>query len=270
MAQEVALSLGIIVENIVLHVFFLLIVFFIGDASLFQCLADHSVHDGLLLLGHRIDDILNSLLAVFGLLGIFCHLGILLFLSRLFGLSFTRVANDNGALIVTCDEAIFAVFAMSHHEIDIGPRICSCKDKAQLTNLAVDDILAHLLKLVGIDGQRSYIAMLHESLSRLSSFGVVERAIGINAIVTILQQGMAQNILRIVMLVIPYQGYGSAVIVLECITSDSPAIAAQQIVSGCPSAEIVIFHFDVSSFFIILVQPEASAARFPQVDLDCY
>ena len=185
-AQEVALSLGIIVENIVLHVFFLL-VFFIGDAGLFQCLADHSVHDGLLLLSHRINDILNSLLAVFGLLGIFCHLGILLFLSRLFGLSFTRVANDNGTLIVACDEAVFAVFAMSHHEIDIGPRVCSCKDKAQLTNLAVDDVLTHLLKLVGIDRQRSHIAMLHESLSRLSSFGVVERAIGINAIVTILQ-----------------------------------------------------------------------------------
>ena len=72
------------------------------------------------------------------------------------------------------------------------------------------------------------------------------------------------------MLVIPHQRYSSAIIVLECITSDSPAIAAQQIVSGCPSAEIVIFHFDVSSFFIILVQSEASAARFPPVGLDCY
>ena len=72
------------------------------------------------------------------------------------------------------------------------------------------------------------------------------------------------------MLVVPYQRYGSAIIVLECITSDSPAIAAQQIVSGCPSAKIVIFHFDVSSFFIILVQSEASAARFPPVGLDCY
>ena len=268
-AQEVALSLSIIVENIVLHVIFLL-VFFIGDAGLFQCLADHSVHDGLLLLGHRINDILNSLLAAFGLLGIFCHFSILLFLSRLFGLSFARVANDNGALIIACNEAILTILAMGHHEIDIGSGVCSCKDKAQLTNLAMNDILAHLLKLVGIDRQRSYIAMLHESLSRLSSFGVVERAIGINAIITILQQGMAQNILRIVMLVVPYQRYGTTIIVLECITSDSPAIAAQQIVSGCPSAKIVIFHFDVSSFFIILVQSEASAARFPPVGLDCY
>ena len=72
------------------------------------------------------------------------------------------------------------------------------------------------------------------------------------------------------MLVVPYQRYGGAIIVLKRITSDSPTIAAQQIVSGCPSAKIVIFHFDVSSFFIILVQQEVPTARFPPVGLGCY
>src|SRR3954447_18772697 len=65
----------------------------------------------------------------------------------------------------------------------IGPR----QHETQLTNDAVKNLLGLLHELIGVDGKRLDIAMLHESTSVLTSVGLIEEAVRVGTIVTVFE-----------------------------------------------------------------------------------
>ena len=140
---------------------------------------------------------------------------------------------------------LIRLFAMLDDRFDERARVCTSKNQAQFTNITMHDIRTLLLQLICIDRQRIDVAMLNQKLCSLTAFGVVELTIGIHAFVTVLQQRVAEDFIRIRMLMIPNQRNLLTVICLECIFSDNPSVRAFQVITCSPTAKIVIFHFDV-------------------------
>ena len=133
---------------------------------------------------------------------------------------------------------------VTDHVVNIGSRIRTGIHKGNFLDVAVKDIAALLLQAVCIDRQRVDVAMFNGNLGTLSLLGVVKGAIGTDAFLLIVQKRLTQNILRVIVLMIPYKGNGLAVTVLEGILTNGAAVRAENIVSRRPSAEIVL-HFDL-------------------------
>ena len=88
--------------------------------------------------------------------------------------------------------------------------------------------------------------MLNDLLSNFSKIGVVKRTISIDALVSILEFGMTDDIRRIVMAMIPNHWNPSTVVSLERVLHDDATIGASHVGPGRPSAKIVLvsFHFE--------------------------
>ena len=152
-------------------------------------LTDHSVHNVFLLFGHAVDYIGDSFL----LIGI----GLLLGLVLLFGSFFLFTVVRLVFLLISIgmrqierhtridDRFVIRVFAVLEHRIDKSARICTGMDQAYFTNLSMKNVAPSLLKLIGVDRQRTNVPMFYKNLSDLAGFGIVEKAVGINTFRTI-------------------------------------------------------------------------------------
>ena len=109
----------------------------------------------------------------------------------------------------------------------------------------MQNITAVLLQLVGIDRKGFHVAMLNKNLSLLTRLRVVERAIRINALIHVMKQRFTQDVLGIIMLVIPYQRHFHAIALFECTSSNHTTIRTLQVITSGPSRKIVILHFDL-------------------------
>ncbi len=118
--------------------------------------------------------------------------------------------------------------------------------QAHLADQAVNHVLALLLQLVGVDGKRGNISVLHQLAGILAAFCLIERAVGIDAIPAVLQQRMSQHRGGLIVPMVPHERYRLAVAILKGISHDYATVRTAQIVACRPAAKVVsITHFDL-------------------------
>ena len=220
-------------------------------------IGEQSNHNGLLLFGQAVDDIFNGV----AISGVF-----LVAIGRVISFAFICM-GERDRFVGTEDNFLLSALSMSKiDKVDECSGICTGDHKAQLLDVTMHHISALLLQAVGIDGQGIHISMLHDQLSSLTGSSFVECAVSVNAILAVFQQRMAQNIGRVVMLVIPYEGDGLSVAMCKRITANGAAITAHKVIARRPAAEVVLkflLHFDCCPPSVLM------PACFPPVRSDC-
>ena len=266
MRQNLGLLLLIVVKDIVFHCFILLIGFrFVVGIILgflfgfaFESLCNKCIHDILLFLGHGIDHISNRLLIILLLFLVFSRLvlfGILLlFLFLRFILRLRRMRKTERHSGID-DSFIVGHFAMLQHRIDKCTGVSTLMHQTHFANATMQYIRASLLKLIGVNGQSTDVTMLDKDFRNFTISGVIEEAIGVNTLLTVLKPCMTKNITRTVVLMIPDQRDFNAVIILKGVPTNHSSIGTLKVVSGCPAAEITSLnrkrstHFEIPPYF---------------------
>src|SRR5574344_2222887 len=120
-----------------------------------------------------------------------------------------------------------------------------------------------LLKLVGVYRQSSDITMSNEVFGVSPLFRIVEHAVSINTVGTVLEQSMTENVIGGFVIMVPHQWNDLPIAVLERIFSNSTSIRTTQIVPSGIAPEI-ISHFDFLLTYLTvrpsMVNPRTSAA----------
>ena len=170
-------------------------------------------------------------------LGFFRHFGlILLFVS-------ISVAKRQQFVIVNYSFFI-AHFTVNHDGVDIRSGIGSGKNQRYLANNTVHHVTLILFKLISINRQGLDVAMLYEEFCVLGIFRIVERTIRINAVLTILKEGVTKNVVGVVVVVVPHQRYCFTVVICKSVLHDGATVRTTTIRSGCPATKIVFSHFE--------------------------
>jgi hypothetical protein len=86
--------------------------------------------------------------------------------------------------------------------------------------------------------------MVKKILCMRSLAGLIEITVSVNSIITILENGVPQNILRVGMTMLPNERNSHLVLMLESARHDSSTVRALESSFGSVTAEIW-FHFDV-------------------------
>ena len=240
-------GVGFRIKHVVLHVFILLFSFVgVGFVRfLFNRFFQNGIHDELLLVRHRIEDIADSLV-VFIVLVIILVIVLVIFLSgrvRMNKAGFDRFAGIKDTLLaVFFDRSV----AVNNGGVDHGSRVCAGEYETYFANKTVDYILALFTKLVRVDRQSANIAMIDERFRVFTAFRVVEEAIGIHALIPIFQKSVSENRGRFIVSVSPYKRYLETVAFCEGVLHDRAAVTATHIISRRPAAEVIVFsHFDL-------------------------
>ena len=213
--------------------------------------ADQGIHDRSLLLGHAVHHVLDGLLILRLLLfSVVLRLVLFLAIPRA-GLMNKRGllvgAEQGNGLVGGQDHLLLAAFAVGHiHKVNKGAGICPGDHQADLPDDAMRHILAGgLLQPIGVNGQGRDVPMLDQHLSRLAGVGLVECAVGVNAVLPVLQKGVAQDVARFVVLVVPNQGNRLPVAILECVMADGSSVRADKVVPGRPATKVILqVHFE--------------------------
>ena len=196
--------------------------------------ANHVVDDILLLVRHSVIDFLDG--RTVGML----HRLVLVILAVVLTLDIRlkielKTGVDDG-LVLQLDG--LAVRVLDREVVDDGTRIGASHHEADLTDHAVDDVGRLLHELVCEDGQRRDVAVHHQRLGVLSRVGVVEVTVGVDAIRSILQHRMTENVGGLVVAMLPDQRHGHLVLVLEGIRHDGPTVGALETGLSGPTAEV--------------------------------
>ena len=231
--------------------------------ALFQGLSDKGVDNILLLVGEGVEHLFHCfavILRAFLLIirGLFLVFTVII-------LTVLRMGKTN-AFASANDDLLLRTLAVGKvYKVDKCAGVGAGHDQTDLADHPVNYIPVLLFKLIGIDGERLHIAMLNQQLGRLAALRVVEGTIGVHAVLPVFQQGMAQNIERVVVLMVPDQRDGGAVAVGKGVLSDNPAVTADQIISGCPAAAITLrfLHFDLSPPLVSVSLCQREPEGFP-------
>ena len=229
-------------------------------------LANHVVHDLLLLLRQGVEHVLHGLFALrllgLGLL-LICHRCFLLFLfrfglgrglrllvllflvlRRLFGVgelqALRRGVNDR--------LVIGRLAGMRQHRVfDDSPVIGPGQHHAHLTNLPMHHVAAVLGQVIGVNRKRSQILMSHGFLHQLPILGVIALRIGVHPLAgPILQKSVPQHILGISMLMLIHQRDRLTVVLPKRPVPDGSAVGAKNVILRRPSGKVKLFsHFDL-------------------------
>ena len=152
--------------------------------------------------------------------------------------------------IVIDNALINTGLAMGKHFVNMGLWVSTGQHQAQFSDNAMGHIasalIAGILQPIRPNGKGRNVTVLHKSLRITSLVSVVKGHISPHALGLSLQKGMPQNILGIVMLVVPYKWHFLAVLLSECTRHNRSAVAAKHAKLGGPATAIVITlcHFD--------------------------
>ena len=144
---------------------------------------------------------------------------------------------------------------MAHDRVNVRTGVGACKNQANFTDIAVNNIPTLLLKLIGINGQLIHIAITNQFLAHVARFAIVELTIGIHAFVHVLQQSMPKNIVRVIMLMVPHERDLCSIIVNEGVFHDGTTIGAPHVGSSSPTTEVIIsgIHIHFDSFLLTYI-----------------
>ena len=91
--------------------------------------------------------------------------------------------------------------------------------------------------------------MLNEGLSRFALFGIIKYTVSINAIVSVLKNSVTKNRIGVVVVMIPNQRNGLAIVMLKSIFFDDPSVSTKEIVSGCIARKVTCnIHFELPPY----------------------
>ena len=77
---------------------------------------------------------------------------------------------------------------------------------------------------VGIDRQRVHVPVLDQLATSLSRIGLVEGAVGVHAVLAILELRVSNDVRRVVMTVLPHKRDGGSVVVTEGVAANDPTV----------------------------------------------
>ena len=166
-----------------------------------------------------------------------------------------RTIQRNG-LVGGQDHLLLTALAMSHiYKVNEGARVGPSDYQTDLADHTVHDIFgACLFQPIGVDRQGCDVPVLDQRLGCLAAFGIIERTVGVNAILAVLQKGMAQDVARFIVLVVPNQGNRLPVTILECVMANGSSIRAYKIVSGRPATKVILqTHFECFLLQMLMV-----------------
>ena len=104
----------------------------------------------------------------------------------------------------------------------------------------MNNIASLLLELIGINRQLIHISITDHFTTHFTGFAIIEFTIGIYALVLILQKGVAKNIERLIMLMIPNERNSRAITINKRVFHDRATIRAFHISSCSPTTEIAV------------------------------
>ena len=191
-------------KYIVRHFVFLLVIGFIVIIIIgATCEANDCVH-GVLLVSVQL---LHSSVEYF-LEGLFLFhfsflLGIFAIIVRLIITCVSEDVQRNIAVSIN-DRLFVGAIIMLDDTVDEGAGVGTRYDQTHLTNLAVHDVVALLTKLIRVDGQCFDITMLDCFLRSLACLGIIELTVCVHTFSPVFQNGMAQYMVNIVVLVAPH------------------------------------------------------------------
>src|SRR5699024_8803171 len=97
---------------------------------------------------------------------------------------------------------------------------------------------AALLQIISIDGHRVHVAMSNSRTSVLCALSIVEVAVGVNAICTILQDSMTKNVRHVLMSVLPDQRNFRAIVLFKSIRQNSSSVRTANVGTTCVPTKI--------------------------------
>ena len=254
-AESRGLSVGFRIKHVVLHVFILLFSFIgvVFVRFLFNRFFQNGIHDELLLIRHRIEDIADSLVVfiVLIIVPIIVPIIVLVIVLIIVLSGCVRVNKAGFDRFAGVKDTLLSVFfdrpiAVNDCGVDHGSRVCTGEYETYFANKTVDYILAMFAKLVRVDRQSANIAMIDERFRVFTAFRVVEKAIGIHALIPIFKKSVSENRGRFIVSVSPYKRHPKTVAFCEGVLHDRAAVTTTHIISRCPAAEVIVFiHFDL-------------------------
>ena len=109
----------------------------------------------------------------------------------------------------------------------------------------MDDVLVLLGELVSVDRHGVDVAVKNQLLGVLCSVRVVEVSVCVYSIVSVLQNGVAENVVGLIVPVHPHERHLMTVVLLESVVTNHSPIRALKVVLGGVTTEVVVFcHFD--------------------------
>ena len=150
---------------------------------------------------------------------------------------------DDGLVVQGLDEV---VRVSDTDLVDESAGIGTAQDQAQLTDDAVEDLLGLLLQPVRVDRERDDVSVLDQRLGVLGLGGVVEVGVCVHTVLTLLENRMTQNVLGVVVGVLPDEGDRCLVLVRERTPHDRSTVGALESHLGCVPAEVSVLssHFE--------------------------
>ena len=143
---------------------------------------------------------------------------------------------------------------LKHYRFNGSTRIRGSKNKTNLLNFTMHDIVADLLKLICINAHRANIAMTNKLLGHLASIAFIEIAIGIHTLISIFENGVTKNIVDTSMLMLVDHRNLLAIITGKSSAPNRSTVGAKKIVLRCPATEIISRrHYSLTSLIISFV-----------------
>ena len=216
--------------------------------SVVDGLTNERIHNRFLLFSHRIDNFLNRFIArIFLLFLDIFGLGFFFFLvhsSFLRMLKLTALIKADGTIVNLSGHPVF--IGVRNDFLNESTRISASEDETYFSNHTMNNIGTNLLKLIGYNRHAIDVAMLKHLLCTLRFRIAIKDAIGPDALRTILKQRMTQNIVRVIVLMIPDQRNFSTIVIFKSIFTNRSTISTKNIVHGRPTRKIVLKfrHFD--------------------------
>ena len=99
---------------------------------------------------------------------------------------------------------------------------------------------AILLQLIRKDGHGPDIAVFHKRLRILAFRRVIETAVGVHAIRTVLQHSHADYVFHVSVVMVPHQRYDLSVLTCKCTGTDNSSVSTQNVILCSVATEIVI------------------------------
>ena len=151
-----------------------------------------------------------------------------------------------------------SVRVLERNIVDERPGISPGEHQRDLDDVAVNYVPTLLAQSIRIDRERIDVAVTDELPSVIARIGVVQLAVGVDAILTVLELGVAKHVLGIGMTMLPDERNVLAVVLDERVLQDSPTVTARHIVLGRVTGEVVL-HYPPSTISDIGVSPMASS-----------
>src|SRR5664280_1040190 len=108
--------------------------------------------------------------------------------------------------------------------VDNSARISTRKNKTNLTDCSMKNPSCSLNEVVCPNRHHRDVLMCNQSMSMLCLGGIIEESVAINTILTILEECMPEDILRIIVTVLPNKWNRHGVLMFERIRHNSSPI----------------------------------------------